>query len=58
MHSFHRFQANQTIDKLFEFDETVSKFEIEGVSLDDIPETVVVPETTEMRDGGHWELYQ
>lgn len=55
---FHRFQANQTIDKLWEFDETVERFQVDGVALGDLPETVVVPESTEMRRGSHWEIYQ
>lgn len=55
---FHRFQANQTIDKLWEFDETVERFQIDGVDLSEIPETVVVPEATEIKRGSHWEIYQ
>ena len=54
---FHRFQANQTIDKLWEFDETVDMFQIDGLSLIDIPTNVVVPLSTEMRNGSHWEIY-
>lgn len=55
---FHRFQGNQTIDKLWEFDETVDRFQVDGLSLEDIPENVVVPLSTEMKKGSHWELYQ
>lgn len=55
---FHRLQANQTIDKLWEFDETVERFQIDGALLDDIPRNVVVPDGTEMKSGSHWELYQ
>lgn len=55
---FHRFQANQTIDKLWEFDETVERFQVDGVDLSDLPETVVVPDATDMKDGSHWEIYQ
>lgn len=54
---FHRFLANQTIDKLWEFDETVSKFQVDGFPDDEIPLNVVVREGTEMKDGSHWELY-
>jgi hypothetical protein len=54
---FHRFQANQRVDKLFEFDETVDKFQVDGANLDDIPRNVVVPNDVEMRRGSHWELY-
>lgn len=55
---FHRFQANQTINDLWEFDETVERFERDGLPLDDlIPLNVVVPKSTEMRSGSHWELY-
>lgn len=56
---FHRFQANQTIDKLWEFDETVEQFQIEGPPLNDIiPLTVVVPKATLLRKGSHWNIYQ
>ena len=56
---FHRFQANQTIDKLWEFDETVEQFQVDGPSLNNlIPLNVVIPEWNEMREGSHWELYQ
>ncbi|MBE0627119.1 MAG: hypothetical protein IH606_20155 [Burkholderiales bacterium] len=55
---FHRFQGNQTTDKLFEFDETVNKFQIDGARLDDIPFNVVVPDHVAMQRGSHWELYQ
>lgn len=54
---FHRFQANQTIDKLWEFDETVERFQVEGFTDVDIPENVVTPERTELRNGSHWEIY-
>lgn len=54
---FHRFQANQTIDKLWEFDETVEKFQINGMKIKDIPQSVVVPDTAQMKSGRHWELY-
>lgn len=55
---FHRLQANQTIDKLWEFDETVERFQLDGLDLDDLPETVIAPESTEMKSGSHWEIYQ
>jgi hypothetical protein len=55
---FHRFQSNQTVDKLFEFDETVDKFQIDGAVLDDIPFNVVIPNDVVMKSGSHWELYQ
>jgi len=54
---FHRLQSNQVIDKLFEFDETVDRFQIDGVNLDDIPESVVLPSYVERKDGSHWEIY-
>ena len=54
---FHRFQSNQSPDKLFEFDETVDKFQIDGVDLHDIPTRVVIPLAAEMQPGKHWELY-
>ncbi len=54
----HRFQANQTINDLWTFDETVERFQIDDLPLDDlIPLNVVVPRSTEMRSGSHWELY-
>lgn len=55
---FHRFQGNQTIDKLWEFDETVDKFKVDGLPWLDIPNNVVAPISTEMREGSHWEIYQ
>jgi hypothetical protein len=55
---FHRFQGNQTIDKLWEFDETVDKFRANGLPSIDIPNNVVAPISTEMREGSHWEIYQ
>lgn len=54
---FHRFQANQTIDKLWEFDETVERFQVDGLPDDEIPLNVVLPNDTEMKHGSHWELY-
>jgi hypothetical protein len=54
---FHRFQANQCADKLYEFDETVEMFQIDGVDLEDIPENVVTPKDAVLRDGQHWEIY-
>lgn len=54
---FHRFQANQTIDKLWEFDETVERFQVDGFCDDDLPLNVVTPDSTEMRSGSHWEIY-
>jgi hypothetical protein len=54
---FHRFQANVRVDKLYEFDETVDKFQIKGVTLEDIPVNVVVPMDVEKKNGSHWELY-
>ena len=54
---FHRFQANQCVDKLYEFDETVEKFQVDGVNLEDIPDNVVTPNDAVLRDGPHWEVY-
>lgn len=53
----HLFQANQTIDKLWEFDETVEKFQLDGAKLDDTPSRVVIPTRFELIPGRHWELY-
>lgn len=53
----HIFQANQTIDKLWEFDETVEKFQIDAANLEDIPSRVVIPAHLELVPGRHWELY-
>lgn len=55
---FHRFQSNQSVDKLYEFDETVEQFQRDGITLDDIPLNVVIPNDVEMKHGSHWELYQ
>jgi len=54
---FHRFLANQTTNKLWEFDETVSTFHGEGFLESEFPLQVVVPEGTEIKDGSHWDLY-
>lgn len=54
---FHRFQANQVIDKLWEFDETVERFQVTGFPDDEIPLCVVAPESTELKHGAHWEIY-
>jgi|GEM_PF-1888843 len=54
----HRFQSNQTIDKLFEFDETVERFQVDGVDLNDIPSNVITPTDSEVFNGTHWDLYQ
>lgn len=50
----HRFQPNATTDKLWEFDETVERFQRDGIDLRDLPDTVVLPLDTELRDGSHW----
>lgn len=55
---FHRFQSNQCIDKLFEFDETVDKFNINGSVLKDLPENVVLAGDIKMVNGHHWDVYQ
>jgi len=55
---FHRFQSNQRIDKLYECDETVDSFQIDGVVLDDIPINVLAPNDTKIIAGHHWELYE
>lgn len=55
--SFHRFLANQCADKLYEFDETVDKFRVNGFYLKDIPENVVNPYDVVLREGQHWEIY-
>lgn len=52
----HRFQAHQTIEKLWEFDETVDSFNGHQFPLDNIPKTVVVPENGVLQKVGHWEL--
>ncbi|MFA6011700.1 MAG: hypothetical protein WC799_17050 [Desulfobacteraceae bacterium] len=54
---FHRFQSNSRINLLYEFDETVEKFQIDGIILEDIPTQVVVPEHVKKVDGRHWEVY-
>lgn len=52
----HRFQAHQTVEKLWEFDETVDSFNRDEFPLIDIPKTVVVPEREELQKAAHWEL--
>jgi hypothetical protein len=54
---FHRFQANSRTNMLFEFDETVEKFQVDGILLQDIPSQVVVSEDVERLNGRHWEIY-
>lgn len=54
----HRFQANQTIDKLWEFDETVETFQTTDAVLDNLPSRVVVPDDVEVVHGRHWEVYR
>jgi hypothetical protein len=54
---FHRFQPNSAVDLLFEFDETVETFALNGMPLDELPFGVVIPDDVEVRDGSHWELY-
>jgi hypothetical protein len=53
----HLFQAHQVVDKLYEFDETVEKFQADGVDLSDIPSRVVIPNSLPMVSGRHWEIY-
>lgn len=55
---FHRFQSHSRTDKLYEFDETVEKFQVDGVKLLDIPSRVVVPDHVELINGRHWEIYE
>jgi hypothetical protein len=55
---FHRFQANSRANMLFEFDETIEKFQVNGVVMRDIPLQVVVPEHAEIVKGCHWEIYE
>ena len=54
---FHRFQSNSRTSMLFEFDETVEKFQVNGDILRDIPSQVVVPGHVERINGRHWEIY-
>lgn len=53
----HRIQANACIDKLWEFDETVEKFQIGEIPEGLIPNNVIVPDHADFRDGSHWEIY-
>lgn len=55
---FHRFQPNHAVDLLFEFDETVETFTVDGAPLTEIPANVVIPDGVQMQHGSHWELYQ
>lgn len=54
---FHRLQANQTVDKLWEMDETVQKFQPSDLPDTQFVTSAVVPTTVEQRDGAHWDLY-
>lgn len=57
----HLIQANQTVDKLWEIDETVQRFQPAELPLSMnglIPLQVIVPMDTPMRDGAHWEIYR
>lgn len=54
---FHRFMGNQRAELAFEMDETIDKFQADGVDLSALPTSVVVPFGTELRDGSHWNLY-
>ncbi|MGO2767017.1 hypothetical protein [Pseudomonas taetrolens] len=54
---FHRLQANQNVDKLWEMDETVQKFQPDGLPDAWFVECAVLPITAETRDGAHWDLY-
>jgi len=55
---FHRLQSNSRTSMLFEFDETVEKFQIDDVILRDIPSQAIVPGHVEMVKGRHWEMYE
>ncbi len=55
---FHRFQSNSRTNMLYEFDETVERFQRDGVIIDLIPSQVVVPLKAEKHSGAHWNLYQ
>lgn len=48
----------QRSELMFEMDETVDKFQVEGVDLTGVPHSVVVPANTEMKSGSHWNLYR
>lgn len=50
-------EGNRRSDLMFEMDETVDQFQIDGVDLAAVPHTVVVPSSTPMRSGSHWNLY-
>jgi len=54
---FHRLQSNSRTSMLFEFDETIEKFQVNGVVLKDIPSQVIVPDHVEIVNGRHWEIY-
>lgn len=54
---FHRLQTHQRAEKLYEIDETVNRFQVDGVRLRHIPSAMVVPLDTPMQSGSHWEIY-
>lgn len=53
---FHRLQTHQRAEKLYEVDETVDRFQVDGVRLRHIPSAMVVPLDTPMQSGSHWEM--
>ena len=51
----HRFQSNMTMNKLWEFDETTERFQVDWANLEGVPDAVVIPQDTPIRDGNHWD---
>lgn len=55
---FHRFLSNSRTDMLYEFDETVEKFQPDGVYIENLPSQVIVPYHVKKVNGQHWDLYK
>lgn len=51
----HSFRPNASTDQLWDFEETVQTFNRSWASLEGIPEAVVLPKGSDLRDGNHWD---
>ncbi|MDS1310751.1 hypothetical protein [Marinobacter xiaoshiensis] len=51
----HSFRPQATTDKLWDFEETVQTFNRSWARLEGIPDAVVLPSESDLRDGNHWD---
>ena len=51
----HSFRPNASTDQLWDFEETVQTFNRSWACLDGIPDAVVLPKESDLRDGNHWD---